>query len=167
MVWYNRGYLSWPRSVTGKSRRHLDAKLQLIALYDEPDVFRPERFLESQYGTKMGADVTDLRDNLAFGAGRVSTHIKDWWIWCSRYTQRICPGAEVARRSIVRALYLDQSYWQQLRFIRLSILWVFCGHFTYHPRRRCRLSWITTLWCVEVHWLVDWNGPFWVRLSLG
>ena len=50
-------------------------KLQLIALYDDPDVFRPERFLESQYGTKMGADVTDLRDNLAFGAGRVSTYI--------------------------------------------------------------------------------------------
>jgi len=47
--------------------------MRLIAMYDDPDMFRPERFLESQYGTKKGADVSDFRDHLAFGSGRVST----------------------------------------------------------------------------------------------
>jgi len=50
----------------------LRAKYQSADLYDEPDVFRPERFLESKYGTKKGADVSELRDNFAFGSGRVS-----------------------------------------------------------------------------------------------
>jgi len=50
----------------------LCVKYQFAALYDEPDVFRPERFLESKYGTKKGAHVSEFRDNFAFGSGRVS-----------------------------------------------------------------------------------------------
>lgn len=34
----------------------------------------PERFLESEFGTKPGADNTARRNDFAFGAGRVSTH---------------------------------------------------------------------------------------------
>lgn len=41
-------------------------------LYDAPDVFRPERYLESKHGTKPGVDTELFRDNFAFGAGRVS-----------------------------------------------------------------------------------------------
>lgn len=31
----------------------------------------PERFLESEFGTKAGADTTARRNDFAFGAGRV------------------------------------------------------------------------------------------------
>lgn len=41
-------------------------------LYDDPELFRPERYLESKHGTKPGADTKFFRDNFAFGAGRVS-----------------------------------------------------------------------------------------------
>ena len=41
-------------------------------LYDCPDVFRPERYLESKHGTKPGVDTDMFRDNFMFGAGRVS-----------------------------------------------------------------------------------------------
>ncbi|KAJ9191323.1 hypothetical protein DTO164E3_6131 [Paecilomyces variotii] len=52
-------------------------------LFDAPDVFRPERFLESKYGTKPGVNIEAFRNNFAFGAGR-----------------RICPGEEMGRRTI-------------------------------------------------------------------
>lgn len=44
-------------------------------LYDDPDLFRPERYLESKHGTKPGADTTFFRDNFAFGAGRVGIRL--------------------------------------------------------------------------------------------
>ena len=40
-------------------------------LYDEPLFFRPERYLESEFGTKPGADTAGLRHDLHFGSGRV------------------------------------------------------------------------------------------------
>ncbi|KAF2129630.1 putative cytochrome P450 monooxygenase [Dothidotthia symphoricarpi CBS 119687] len=51
--------------------------------YDEPEMFDPERFIKTEFGTKEGVDVTGYRNNLAFGAGR-----------------RICPGESMARRTI-------------------------------------------------------------------
>ncbi|KAF8816039.1 putative cytochrome P450 monooxygenase [Phlegmacium glaucopus] len=51
-------------------------------LFEEPETFRPERFLESRFGTKPGAEVMDFRDNFGFGAGR-----------------RICPGERMGRRT--------------------------------------------------------------------
>jgi hypothetical protein len=41
-------------------------------LYDNPDVFNPERYLLTENGTKPGVDGSDLRPNLAFGCGRVN-----------------------------------------------------------------------------------------------
>jgi len=71
-------------------------------LYDDPEAFRPERFLESEYGTKEGVDVSDFRDNFAFGSGRVSTGIAVSYDRSSSTAQRACPGEHIARRSIVR-----------------------------------------------------------------
>ncbi|KAK7681812.1 hypothetical protein QCA50_015159 [Cerrena zonata] len=53
-------------------------------MYDKPNVFRPERFLESEYGTKPGADNTGLRPDFHFGSGR-----------------RICPGIHLANNTII------------------------------------------------------------------
>ena len=39
--------------------------------YDEPETFKPERYLNNQYGIKKGVNTTGFRDNLSFGAGRV------------------------------------------------------------------------------------------------
>lgn len=41
-------------------------------LFDDPESFKPERYILSEFGTKPGADTEGLRDNLPFGAGRVS-----------------------------------------------------------------------------------------------
>ena len=40
-------------------------------LYDEPNTFRPKRYLDSEFGTKPGADITGIRSDLHFGSGRV------------------------------------------------------------------------------------------------
>ncbi|KAF8813990.1 putative cytochrome P450 monooxygenase [Phlegmacium glaucopus] len=52
-------------------------------IFEEPETFRPERFLKNSFGTKPGADITNFRDNFGFGAGR-----------------RICPGERMGRRTI-------------------------------------------------------------------
>ncbi|KDQ30520.1 hypothetical protein PLEOSDRAFT_1101510 [Pleurotus ostreatus PC15] len=43
-------------------------------LFDDPESFKPERYLLSEFGTKPGADTEGLRDSLPFGAGRVSVY---------------------------------------------------------------------------------------------
>ncbi|KII94757.1 hypothetical protein PLICRDRAFT_693091 [Plicaturopsis crispa FD-325 SS-3] len=53
-------------------------------LFENPNEFQPARFLQSEYGTKPGADDRDLRHNLPFGGGR-----------------RICPGIHVANNSLM------------------------------------------------------------------
>lgn len=53
------------------------------AMYDNPASFDPERFLWTEFGTKVGVDTAGHRNNFAFGAGR-----------------RICPGESMARRTI-------------------------------------------------------------------
>ena len=44
-------------------------------VYDEPEIFNPDRFMESEFGTKLEARDSDKdrRNNLVFGSGRVST----------------------------------------------------------------------------------------------
>ncbi len=79
-----------------------------IGLFEDPQVFKPERYLNSQFGFRedVGIDIdTDgFRDNLPFGAGRVrppklnSRHLLN-----STSLQRICPGESTALATIVRA----------------------------------------------------------------
>ncbi|KAF9024672.1 cytochrome P450 [Hymenopellis radicata] len=51
--------------------------------FDEPETFKPERYLRSPYGTKDGFDYADFRNNFQFGGGR-----------------RICPGQVLGNNSI-------------------------------------------------------------------
>ncbi|CAL1702667.1 unnamed protein product [Somion occarium] len=53
-------------------------------LCERPEVFNPERYLSSEFGTKPNADTTGLRSDLHFGSGR-----------------RICPGNHLANSSII------------------------------------------------------------------
>ena len=39
--------------------------------FDEPETFKPERYLNNPNGTKKGVNTTGFHDNLSFGAGRV------------------------------------------------------------------------------------------------
>ncbi|KAK7461952.1 hypothetical protein VKT23_008385 [Stygiomarasmius scandens] len=52
-------------------------------LFDDPEMFKPERYLDSEYGVKPGVDDKDFRHTLIFGYGR-----------------RICPGMHLANNSI-------------------------------------------------------------------
>ncbi|KAL1663426.1 cytochrome P450 [Schizophyllum commune] len=54
--------------------------------FDEPHVFKPERFLLTPFGTKPGVDDSAFRSTLMFGAGR-----------------RICPGMHLASNTIMIA----------------------------------------------------------------
>ncbi|KAK7457806.1 hypothetical protein VKT23_010148 [Stygiomarasmius scandens] len=54
-------------------------------VYDDPEVFNPDRYLDNPFGTKAGVDIRDFRNtNIAFGGGR-----------------RICPGMHLANASLV------------------------------------------------------------------
>jgi len=52
--------------------------------FDEPETFKPERYLNNPFGTKKGVNTTGFRDNLSFGAGR-----------------RTCPGEAMGMRTIM------------------------------------------------------------------
>ncbi|KAK7437469.1 hypothetical protein VKT23_018540 [Stygiomarasmius scandens] len=53
-------------------------------MYDDPEVFNPDRYLGNPTGTKAGVDIRDFRNtNIAFGGGR-----------------RICPGMHLANASL-------------------------------------------------------------------
>ncbi|KII84423.1 hypothetical protein PLICRDRAFT_671374 [Plicaturopsis crispa FD-325 SS-3] len=52
--------------------------------FERPEVFEPDRFIRSEFGTKPGADDSDFRHTLPFGCGR-----------------RICPGMNLANNSLM------------------------------------------------------------------
>jgi len=52
-------------------------------VFDQPEVFNPDRFLASEYGTKAKVDESGRRHDMVFGSGR-----------------RICPGIHLAQNSI-------------------------------------------------------------------
>ncbi|KAK7687147.1 hypothetical protein QCA50_009650 [Cerrena zonata] len=53
-------------------------------LFEDPERFWPDRFMQSEYGTKHGADTTGCRETpFSFGGGR-----------------RICPGLNLANNSV-------------------------------------------------------------------
>ncbi|KAL0953162.1 hypothetical protein HGRIS_004424 [Hohenbuehelia grisea] len=59
-------------------------------LFDEPEIFKPERYLDSPFGVKPGVDTSSFKANFVFGAGR-----------------RTCPGEHMANRTItLYAMYL-------------------------------------------------------------
>ena len=39
--------------------------------FDHPEVFNPDRFLTSEFGTKRDVDETGRRHDMPFGCGRV------------------------------------------------------------------------------------------------
>jgi len=53
-------------------------------VYDRPDDFWPDRFLNNEFGTKPGVDNSDRRANMAFGSGR-----------------RFCPGFHLANSNLM------------------------------------------------------------------
>ncbi|KAG8733043.1 hypothetical protein FRC11_009045 [Ceratobasidium sp. 423] len=53
-------------------------------VYERPDDFWPDRFLQNEFGTKAGVDNADRRNNMAFGSGR-----------------RFCPGVHLANNSLM------------------------------------------------------------------
>ncbi|CUA66986.1 O-methylsterigmatocystin oxidoreductase [Rhizoctonia solani] len=53
-------------------------------VFERPDDFWPDRFLQNEFGTKPGVDNTDRRNNMAFGSGR-----------------RFCPGVHLANNSLM------------------------------------------------------------------
>ncbi|KAJ6568936.1 cytochrome P450 [Mycena capillaripes] len=63
--------------------RFLPYQSFLPALYDDPEIFVPDRYLLTENGTKLGVDGSALRHTLAFGFGR-----------------RLCPGLHLAQNSI-------------------------------------------------------------------
>ncbi|KAI5827795.1 cytochrome P450 [Schizophyllum commune Tattone D] len=54
--------------------------------FDEPEAFKPERYLQTPHGTKPGADDSAFRSTLMFGGGR-----------------RICPGMHLASNTVIIA----------------------------------------------------------------
>ncbi|THV01080.1 cytochrome P450 [Dendrothele bispora CBS 962.96] len=52
-------------------------------VYEDPETFNPGRYLQNEFGTKPGVDVSDFRNNIVFGNGR-----------------RMCPGMHLANTSL-------------------------------------------------------------------
>ncbi|EIN04045.1 cytochrome P450 [Punctularia strigosozonata HHB-11173 SS5] len=52
-------------------------------VFEDPEMFSPDRYLKSEYGTKSDVDPSDFRHSMPFGAGR-----------------RICPGRHLADNTI-------------------------------------------------------------------
>ncbi|KAH8817739.1 cytochrome P450 [Flagelloscypha sp. PMI_526] len=52
-------------------------------LFERPDEFWPDRFMQSEYGTRKGVDTSHCRQTLIFGSGK-----------------RICPGINLATNSV-------------------------------------------------------------------
>jgi cytochrome P450 len=76
---------------------------ECVELYEDPDVFRPERFMESAYGTKPGADTYGLRATIFFGAGNVCDPKCNYGRYgLIQVTQRMCPGIPTAIALTVR-----------------------------------------------------------------
>lgn len=62
--------------------------------------------MKSEFGVKDGASSDGLRDNLPFGAGRVSIPTLQSLSGLSYIFKRICPGIEMAERTLVSATFI-------------------------------------------------------------
>ncbi|THV01085.1 cytochrome P450 [Dendrothele bispora CBS 962.96] len=54
-----------------------------VYVYEDPEIFNPGRYLQNEFGTKPGINVSDFRNNIVFGSGR-----------------RVCPGMHLANNSL-------------------------------------------------------------------
>ena len=110
--------------------------------FEQPDLFNPDRFLKSEYGTKEGVSDTGRRHDLVFGGGRVRVYG-----WCNSpsdnlirehcsefalgYSSQITPSwvhifqATPALTVLVQLIY----------FCRCWMQWIYCGHSTSHQPR--------------------------------
>ncbi|KAF5358826.1 hypothetical protein D9758_008521 [Tetrapyrgos nigripes] len=52
-------------------------------VYEDPETFNPDRYLQNEFGAKPGVDTSHFRNNIVFGSGR-----------------RICPGQHLANTSL-------------------------------------------------------------------
>ncbi|KAF5367006.1 hypothetical protein D9758_003848 [Tetrapyrgos nigripes] len=52
-------------------------------VYEDPETFNPDRYLQNEFGAKPGVDTSEFRNNIIFGSGR-----------------RICPGQHLANTSL-------------------------------------------------------------------
>ena len=49
----------------------VDAVYHDPELFEDPDVFNPDRYLTTPHGTRPGVDDSDMRSTFIFGYGRV------------------------------------------------------------------------------------------------
>ncbi|KAJ7589618.1 cytochrome P450 [Mycena floridula] len=71
-------------NVSVEERDRLSSSTYGVSIMIQPEVFNPDRFLLTKYGTKPGFDASDFRATLSFGTGR-----------------RICPGMHLANNSLM------------------------------------------------------------------
>lgn len=65
-----------PLFIAASIRYYSRQSLRIIDKFDDPETFKPERYLATKYGTKTDEDGADFRDNMHFGSGRVRLSIK-------------------------------------------------------------------------------------------
>ncbi|KAF9021328.1 cytochrome P450, partial [Hymenopellis radicata] len=67
-------------------------------VFENPHTFNPERFMQSEFGTRPGKD-QNFRDNFAFGGGRVCILAMVSLRVVLMLLQRICPGQWLANHT--------------------------------------------------------------------
>ena len=77
-------------------------------VYDNPEDFWPDRFIQSKYGTKKGKeDDLGRRNTYHFGSGRVSacTYPSSEFVDNVENQQRMCAGMNLAGYSSVSKIF--------------------------------------------------------------
>ena len=94
---------SWPGQFQALDAYGLaDAVYHDPELFEDPDVFNPDRYLSTPHGTRPGVDDSDMRSTFIFGYGRVRCSLHSQIkIVLTNVTQRICPGMHLATVSAV------------------------------------------------------------------
>ncbi len=77
-------------------------------VFENPETFNPERFMQSEFGTLPGKD-QNFRDNFVFGGGRVWTLDMVSLRSLLMILQRVCPGQWIANHTLVRRSTLPHS----------------------------------------------------------
>lgn len=98
LPYFQNDYYSSPRvDTTAGGTFHNDQA------YEDPHIFNPDRYIQSEFGTKPGVDTTGYRKDLVFGFGRVSIFI--YW-----RRSRICSDT-ILRSEPAQAYTLPITRW--------------------------------------------------------